>query len=287
MAVSRGLFCLRYVGADDPASPPLVSVHAAPGFDDDIRVFCGPDLPTRLMRHPGDVLVISASRRATLVVTIFVSSEAAADNVKLKLERLDRSQGEDEAVSETAQPATETVPDSILPVAMGGHIERVGDVSVAPGAWLGSRRGSRSIEGFALTWEGRPTDVDVLYGCVVAELGRMPEALTGGFVGTRGRGLPMTGVSARLVGDQAAEYELKVEAAFADGSVIGPSAGVVDLATAEGTEPIVGLRFLVKKRERSDSVRDDDKPTARDRTGPSIGKYAYAPVRPGLEAAAE
>lgn len=249
MAVPRGLFCLRYIDADDPSAPPLVSVHPAPGFDAHIKLFGGPDQAERLMRRPGDVLVIASSDNATLVVTIFVGSAAAGDNVKLKLERLDRAPEEaDETETETT--AAEPPVPNLLPVALSGHLGTVGDVSLTPGAWLGSRRGRRAIEGLSLGWEARPLDVDILYGCVVEELGRMPESLTGGFVGMRGRGQPITGFSARLVGDRAELYQLEVEAAFADNTNVGPLVAPVDISAPGESVAIVGLRVLVKAREQ-------------------------------------
>lgn len=272
MPVSRGLYVLRYLSAGDDAVPPRIVASFAPDSAADSRFYYGPDIQDGVMRRPGDAVIVSATDETVVVVTIFVEGMSRDDAVKLKLDRLDRP-GEREPVgrefderdaeaspvravrpaaaasgfsAETAEPAT-------LPVFLSGHIAYRGDITVRAGHWLGERGGREGIEGFTVHWPRRPIGVDIGYSCEVAEVGVVPETLTGDFVGTRKRMLPVVAVSFQLRDERAGHYELELEAAFRDGSVVKASGHQVSARAREGASALVGLLLRVHEVRASRS----------------------------------
>ncbi len=250
MPVARGLYALRYLSADDAAAVPQITVTFAPDTCG-VRTFWGPNTTGEVLREPGDAVVISSEADASIVVTIFVNGAAREDGVKLKLDRLDRISEADQSLIqklEEGSASAREVQDDILPVYLSGYIAQRGDVVANSGKWLGSRGGPGRIEGFTVHWPGRPIGVDIGYNCTVSDYGAIPEILTGDFAGARQRGLSITSVSFRLRDDKAPQYELHLEVAFEDGSVVRASGQEVTARGKTNSEAVTGLCLLVRKR---------------------------------------
>lgn len=249
MPVPRGLFALRYLAADDERNPPRVSVHIGPDVTGNVSLLFGPGAEDGVMRRPGDAVVVSASGDAVIVVTIFVGEYALSDGVKLKIDQLDKvSSRDDQLVRASAEQKKKPTDHSEeMPIYLSGHIQRRGDVSLAAGEWLGGRSSRQRIEGFAVHWPRRPMGVDIEYDCSVSGQGRMPEALTGGFVGTRARAMSIDGISLRLIGENAASYKLQAEAVFTDGTIIRSAAAELVAAPKDPDATLVGLSVHVHK----------------------------------------
>ncbi|MFD2252730.1 hypothetical protein FHS82_004154 [Pseudochelatococcus lubricantis] len=251
MPVSRGLYALRYIAAEDGGVPPKVVASFAPDSDPGARLFYGPDNADGVLRAPGDALVVSVASDSVVVVTIFVEGAARNDGVKLKLDRLDRVTDRDESALRQSA-GREAGASEALPVFMSGHIAYRGDVTTRTGEWLGEPSAQEDIEGFSVHWPRRPIGVDIGYGCEVAGLGEVPETLTGDFVGTRKRMLPVVSISFRLRDEKAEQFDLELEAAFRDGSLVKVSGREVSARARDGVSPLVGVRLLVRKLRASD-----------------------------------
>lgn len=258
MPVSRGLYALRYLAAEDGRVPPRVVASFAPDSDPAAQLYYGPDNPDGVLRGPGDAVVVSVSSDSIVVVTIFVEGNARNDGVKLKLDRLDRVTDKDEGAVRRDVGRKASLPEA-LPVFVSGHIAYRGDVTAKSGDWLGDAGAQEEIEGFAVHWPRRPIGVDIGYSCEVAGVGEVPETLTGDFVGTRKRMLPVVAVSFRLRDEKAEQFTLELQAAFKDGSIVNVSGQEVSARARDAVSSLVRLKLLVRKSAQvADAVVNGD-----------------------------
>lgn len=133
-------------------------------------------------------------------------------------------------------------------VSLLGHVEWKGDIKAGADGWLGNRQALARIEGFSITWENRPKDVDIAYSCRVKGMGQTPVSLSGGFVGTRGRAAPIVGVSMSLVGLNAEAYELQAKALFADGVDEQHITSGAECQGPTGNDQLVALQVQIVRR---------------------------------------
>lgn len=128
-----------------------------------------------------------------------------------------------------------------------GHLAVRGDVGAAAGEWLGGPELPSRIEGFAVEWPGMPADL--AFGYAVRSIGpdrtHGAPAGIGQFVGTRGRGLPLTGVVFEIGGSRSRGLVIVAEAAFLAAARVRAAGRRVSLAGPSGREPLVGLRLTL------------------------------------------
>ncbi len=132
-------------------------------------------------------------------------------------------------------------------VHLGGHVEKVGDITMQPDQWLGNPSAGTRVEGFVVLWPNKPADVELCYGCEVADLGRPLSGITGSFVGSRGRGGRITSVWAELTGTAAANYTLYTEVVFARKGPVVAVPGAMSKVD-DPTDYVVALRMNVTGR---------------------------------------
>ena len=240
LALSPGLYLFRYGGPLTPGESCIAVLAKAPlATNGTIAFLSNGNDAQPVLQSLGERLVARVEGGdVNLLLTLIFPAEAADPSVQIFVERLDGTQ------PALAQPRSDGSVPVELPVSLSGHVERQGDVAGAVGGWIGQPSGRHRVEGFTVLWPGRPDGVDISYSCMVAGFGRTSAALTGGFVGTRRRAAPILGVSIALVGEKAAHYELKVDAAFAGVGLREGRSGS-ELTGPRGTEPLVGLRVLV------------------------------------------
>lgn len=164
------------------------------------------------------------------------------------------------AINETPQSQSQSggVSDkgnTLGQVVLVGHVEWKGDVRANAGAWLGDPKSKARIEGFAIAWQNKPAGVDLAYSCQVKNMGKTPLALSGSYVGTRRKALPITALTLTLVGINASNYTLKAHAIFADGEAQAMLSGV-ECQGVTGNEQLVGLNVEVLKKS---ALTDNDK----------------------------
>lgn len=117
------------------------------------------------------------------------------------------------------------------------HVQRLGDVSVELGDWIGIPDSKTWIEGFGLSLDDRIQPEDIEYQAVLGKGWFSPWYKGNEFCGSRGMSLPLCGLRVRLNGDAAKKYTLSVEATFIDGTKLGP----VDDDTILSSETIAPL----------------------------------------------
>lgn len=265
MQINRGLYALKYLAAHDVGTPALVTVAFAPDSEGG-EFFWAPDTQPGVLRQPGDTVVMSSLGSSLLVVTIFLLGPASEDTVKLKLDRIDGLSERDIAAvkgSGATQPVQ--VPDQpdeeIEPIYLSGHIAYKGDMTAAPGKWLGSPEEREQIEGFTVHWPRRPVGTDISYGCTIGGRAVGAETVTGDFTGTRKRGLPLTSIFFRLRDEGAERFELQLTAAFSDGTIIKDSGQNVSASGNSALAFLVGVCLLLQRKKL---YYGDDKPKADD-----------------------
>lgn len=144
----------------------------------------------------------------------------------------------------TPQDTSEYLQHSLVHLA--GHVEMVGDTTKKAGEWLGKRSGSARVEGFEIHWDDKPDDVELVYGCTIEGMGKAPNSVTGGFVGTRQRAAPLKALWIDLKGDGKDRYTLNYAAAFSRSGVLAGRPGRV-VSGLGIKDHLVGLAVSVVK----------------------------------------
>ncbi len=170
----------------------------------------------------GAALIRIADGPAQVLVTIYQAPEATPDQApRLQVLRLTG----DMAQLGGAAPGREK-PAAPTDAEVVAHVQRMGDVGVRIGEWLGTRGSRLWIEGFGIAPREGVSAADIEYQAVLGRDWLSPWVEGGKFCGSRGMALPVLGLTVRLKGAAAAAHDLSYAATFVDGSTIGPvSAG--------------------------------------------------------------
>ena len=121
---------------------------------------------------------------------------------------------------------------------------RLGDVTVGLNEWLGGPSAPSRIEGLAIHWPNKPADLSLKYDVEIG--GRQRQARSardGKFAGTKGRALPIVGLTLALEGDDEPTHEMLVEATFLGAAPIKRRGSSISLRGPSGREPLVGLKL--------------------------------------------
>ncbi|MBO6757303.1 MAG: hypothetical protein JJ902_13310 [Roseibium sp.] len=236
MRLKAGFYALRSFceGGDGP----VITIGYAPSADTGEAHVMGTRRGGQVIldAHCTMALVHVEGEEANLELAVFLPDGYPEKAVRIDVERLE---------SDTKMAAPVTMAPAGELVHLSGHVEMVGDTETRPGQWLGARSGEARIEGFAIHWPKRPLNVDLSYGCIVMGLGKSPNSLTGGFVGTRRRAAPITSVWVDLKGDDADKYDLAINAVFAKRGLTSGASG--DILRGIGpNDHLVGLNLSLK-----------------------------------------
>jgi hypothetical protein len=241
--IDRGLFLIRYAAAEDEARPPKVTVSVDPKHENDILLVLHPDHTDGTLTEPGSCLVVMATQPSDVVVEVTPSRREGSAAATIKIEPL--TQGKAHAVSETPAYAGSGI--RVL-----GHVAGVGDVFAGADEWLGGPSAPSRIEGIAIEWPDKPSDLILRYAVKTAKpqftSGRMVEI--GSYTGTRGHALPIISVLLELSGPRAANYEICAEAIFLGSPRMRALGQRTVLAGPTGREPLVGFRLSMKAIEK-------------------------------------
>jgi hypothetical protein len=155
-----------------------------------------------------------------------------------------------------------------------GHVENMGDISVADEC-LGDEDGTARLEGFSISWDNRPSGVDLAYTSTIAGAGPSQKVLTGGFTGARNKGASLVAVGFGLTGPDRNHYELTGYVVFAGSA---PQAIVAEhmLFGPSGTEPLVAIQLSITPKTEINALRHKslrEKP-AITQTDSNIGQLA-------------
>lgn len=198
----------------------------------------------------GAALVRVTQGPAQVMVTIYQSPRAAAETApRLQVTKLS---GDITAVAPAA-PAAAAAPAPAAPAApaeepeLVAHVQRTGDVGGRMGDWIGKRGSRMWIEGFGIVPQEGIAAEDIEYQAVLGRGWLSPWVEGGKFCGSRGMALPLLGMTIRLKGAAARNWELSYSATFTDGSEVGPVTGG-ETCEAESLAALEAFQVVLRRR---------------------------------------
>jgi hypothetical protein len=239
----RGLFLVRYAGAEDAHAPPRITISNPPMAQDRLQFLLEPDQQEAVLWGPGTCLVVRALAPSQIFVEVNPLEPNGSVAATVNIEPL--RQGKAPNLS-TAWPNSAVEPTDRFRIL--AHVAGRGDVYVQPNIWIAGPTSPSRIEGIALEWTSKPVGIDVNYSVRTGQphsiSGRMCAA--GSFAGTRGRALALTGVLFEMSGADAPNYNLVAEALFLGSPVMRANGRRLVMSGATGREPLVGLRLWIE-----------------------------------------
>jgi len=244
--VDKGLFLIRYATAEDETRPPKVHVAVDPQYEDRVELILHPAHSDAVLWQPGSCIVARATGTAHLAVEVIASHPGGSVAATVKIEPLTQGKVAAAAAPERDEAGLALVDLSDFRVL--GHVAGIGDVHVGAGEWLAGPAAPSRIEGISIEWPGKPDDLAIRYAVKLARpqvvSGRMTEL--GTFAGTRGRAMPIVGVTLEMSGPAATDYQFAAEAVFLGYPAMRVSGRRVVLAGPTGREPLVGFRLRLE-----------------------------------------
>jgi hypothetical protein len=239
--VDRGVFLVRYVAADDEARPPAIKISPEPFSDKNVSLVLHPDQGEAVLWRPGTCLVVRTTTPSKLSIEVMPAQIGGSVVATVRMERL--TQGEAPAGRLQREDLAASSYD-LAALRLLGHVASIGDVVVNANEWLAGPSAPSRIEGISIEWSGKPEDVDICYSIETAR----PQTVSGrtmdlgSFAGTRGKAMPVVGVTLELSGMGASNLQFNVEAIFLGSPATRIRGRCIELSGPTGREPLVGLR---------------------------------------------
>jgi hypothetical protein len=212
------------------------------------------DMPGRdegLLLRPGDCVVVRAERPSEVVVGLRRGSADGSLEASFRLEAI--ALAEDAGASQPALVAVRT-PVVSAPIAFIAHVARRGDVAFEQSVWVAGPEAPAVIEGLEIVGESKPAVLE-LQALVGSRPPRWSEWVGARqFVGTRGQGLPLTGLRMR-VAPEAGNLEISAEALFLGALVESKRGRQVEFVSGSGIDPLVGLKVSLQSAQRLGETR--------------------------------
>jgi hypothetical protein len=281
VSLPPGLYAFRYkADRSEPGSQYTAGLMRAPLGSGTVEFFgtggaASHDGNDAELRHLEDCVVVrvSGETASVLIAEYFEDKAALTSRMEIVIDRLDGVQRKTGLTLPGTAPAlpysvkTLSAFGDLLPVALLGHIELKGDVSVEDG-WLGDPQATARIEGLMAQWpQPVPANVELYYGCAAGDQDQISMVPSGTFAGSRGKSLPINALCFDLRGPEKERYTLVGQAVFANTAPMNIHAGKV-LTGPSGNEPLVAI-YLVAIRKLQ---KDENKPSASAWEDPSVTK---------------
>jgi hypothetical protein len=277
--IERGLFLVRYVAAEDEASPPSVKVSSEPAADRNVSLMLHPDRGDAVLWQPGSSLVVRTMAQSKLLIEVTPAQHDGSGAATVRMERL--TQGE---------PAADCLglkdPNGSLhylhEMRLLGHVASIGDVVVKANEWLAGPSAPSRIEGILIEWPGKPEYVDICYSIQTAK----PQTISGravdlgSFAGTRGKAMPVVGVMLELSGIGTPNLQFNVEAIFLGSPAMHSRGRRIELQGPTGREPLVGLRVGLEEVGATSRARPPTSGTRSVQTSSGVRVFRSRP-KPG------
>jgi hypothetical protein len=241
LGVEPGVFLLRYASSRDAHRAPEIVVSAS---DDAAIAFLTAEPSGDLvLGAPGHAVPVHVRQAGALHLRLL--SLGSAGHASVVLDRLVQGRRSDDSANALLEAASD-----YATIGMLAHVSRRGDVTAEGGRWMCGPDLPMAIEGLELRLSRSVPGLDIVSSASVNSRGRRtfaPVSL-GGFVGTRGKAMPLVGVSFALAGPEADQYSLRCEALFLGAAIVVRSGPRVELMGPTGQEPLVGLRISLEYR---------------------------------------
>lgn len=272
--LARGLYLIRYEGSES-AAPPVVRVFPDRGQAQNCMIITAPDAADGTLHREG-ALVVSVRQACRLVVEVTPQRPGGPTAANVKIETL--SQGRVPSVAGSGlSPQAPANPAQDLRVV--AHVAGIGDVTESANSWIAGPMAPARVEGLCLVWPGKPVDLDIRYAVRFArpQAGDNQFVPLGTFAGTRGRALPLTGVSLELSGPGAHRYNVTAEAIFLGAPASRITGQRINLSGPSGREPLVGIKIDVENVAFQPTVTQQSAPSAVPPSPPQPEAAAPAP----------
>ncbi|WP_109450307.1 glycosyltransferase [Azospirillum sp. TSH64] len=120
--------------------------------------------------------------------------------------------------SPSKAPQTQPKPPAVIRTKMLAHVQNRGDIEAPDGGWAGAPDQKFAIEGFSITpLDGMPADF-IEYKSLNLNGQETPWVGGGSLCGSRGLGIPLTGLAIRLKGMFAERFDCAYEIVFLSGA---------------------------------------------------------------------
>jgi hypothetical protein len=274
--IDRGLFLVRYVTADDGTRPPSVKVSSEPMSDRNVSLVLHPDCQDAVLWQPGASVVIRATTSSKLLVEVVPIDEGGSLAATVKVERL--TQG-DAPLRQLRMKYRGAGPYDLDEIRLVGHVASIGDVIVKANEWLAGPSAPSRIEGISMEWPGKPETVDVRYSVKTARPQTASDRMMdlGAFAGTRGKAMPVVGVTFELSGAGAADLQFNIEAIFLGSPATRLTGRRVVLSGQTGREPLVGLRVGLEEVSATAQSRPMESTGRSSRTSSGVRVFRSRP----------
>jgi len=246
VAINRGLFLVRYATAEDEQNPPKILLAPDPDSTDDINFLLHPDHKEAVLWQPDTCLVIRATAAGKLSVHVIPIQNGGSAAATVRIEPLNHGKA---APLQFPRKKQANTPYDLGDFSILGHVTGIGDVTVNANEWIAGPSAPSRIEGISLEWPGKPSNLGIHYMVKTAK----PQTTTsrkmglGSFAGTRGKAMPIIGLTLELSGPESANFQFAGEAIFLGSPVARMTGKRVVVSGPTGREPLVGLRLGVEK----------------------------------------
>lgn len=211
-----------WLGAEKSAA--LVRISGGPGLIL-VTVYQNPS-----SQHPSPKLQVVRLNDAPAIATIGSNAPVAA--LQQQAEGAQKNQ-----VNAFQKAAAEKNDISVF-----AHVQRLGDVTVRSGDWVGVPDSKTWVEGLQLNIKNHIKPDEIEYQAVLGKGWMSPWYKGNQFCGSRGMALPLCGLRVKLSGNAAKKYHIRMSATFIDGTKIGPVEDDSILST-ESVAPLEAIRF--------------------------------------------
>jgi hypothetical protein len=239
--ITRGLFLIRYAAAEDEGRAPVVKVIPDPASEQNITFVLHPDHKEAVLWQPDTCLVVRAMTQGKLSIEVSPVQENGPVAATVRIEPL--SQGQPTSMpAQSSRSVRRSVDWEDFRVL--GHVASIGDVVVNAGDWLAGPSAPSRIEGISMAWPGKANDIEIRYSVKTArpQTGSERATALGSFAGTRGKALPIVGLTLEMSGPDAANVQFAVDALFLGSPLMRATGKLIVLSGPTGREPLVGLR---------------------------------------------
>jgi len=135
-----------------------------------------------------------------------------------------------------------------------------GDVEAAEDQWIAGPNAPAPVEGLLVRSEDNALLAVEMQALIAGAQQWTGWTSAGGFVGTRGRGLPLLALRLRLAGADASQLELIAEALFLGATTVAKAGRQIEFASSTGSDPLVGLKLGVRTAEAPPVAQQADGP---------------------------
>jgi len=247
ITLQPGLYLLHYISAIDTINPPSAHINISPSLTEcHIAYLCSdPDNPNTLTQPNSGMAIRVSKENAEILINIFINTECTSPEAQLKLEKL---------FENNEITTTQKEKQNIFPLTFSGHVQWQGDIQLKAGEELGNPNKNWRIENFSIDWPNKITGITIEYSCVINNTGETPKSQLGNLVGTKSQALPITGITAKLVGEKTEPYELILQVTYSEsGQRTIISTGEL-ISGLHENEFLTGLKGYIKQKTISHNL---------------------------------